>query len=105
MERDLTDAELDATWDDESGTEPPMTADEMDVRLTENTKLLREKRLMIERQNRTLGELIARYTALLEELDAEQTNAPSVNRSPENIRLRDTLLQLAERSMTVARTL
>jgi hypothetical protein len=105
MERDLTDEELDAIWDDESGIPPPMSAEEMDVRLSENTTLLREKRQMIERQNRTIAELIARYTALLEELEAEKVTLPPVERSLETVRLRDTLLQLAESSMTVARGL
>lgn len=107
MSLDLTDEELDAVWDDESGTPSPMTAAEMDARLLRNAERLREKIREQETQNAQLADLVTRYTRVLQDLrtETERTELEDGKASIETRRLRDTLLRLAENSVAVARTL
>ena len=104
MSHDLTDDELNAIWDDESGTPPPMTAAQMDERLERHTTALREERLAFEAQTASLQALIAQYKTVAEELHKEARQSP-VERSRETIHLRENLLRLAKHSLTVAQSL
>lgn len=107
MSLDLTDEELNAIWDDESGTASPLTAAEINARLVKNTENLREEVREQEAQNAQQAELVTRYSEILQDLRAETErtdNKPGHN-SMKTRRLRDTLLRLAENSVAVARTL
>ncbi|GAB4454235.1 MAG: hypothetical protein OHK0029_08660 [Armatimonadaceae bacterium] len=68
MNEKLSNDELDAIWDDESGMPPPMTAAQMDARLEQRIAALREERLAFEEQTAALQELIAQYEAAISEL-------------------------------------
>lgn len=104
MNEALTDDELDAIWDDESETPPPMTAAQMDERLEAHTAALREERLAFGAQTATLRDVIAQYETVAREL-REEARHSSAQRSPETIHLRDNLLRLAKRSLSVAQSL
>ena len=93
MNEERTSDELDAIWDDESGTPMPLTAAQMDARLAQHTAARREERLAFEEQTTSLQELIAQYKTVVEELQKE------THRSPETIHLRNNLLRLAKRSL------
>lgn len=96
MGEELTNEELDAIWDDESGTPAPITAAQMDARLEKNIAMRREERLAFQEQTVALQELIAQYESVVEEL---QKTAPH---SPETVQLRNSLLRLAKHSLAVA---
>ena len=99
MNEERTSDELDAIWDDESGTPTPLTAAQMDARLAQHTAAHREERLTFEEQTMSLQELIAQYETVAEELQKE------THRSLETIHLRNNLLRLAKRSLMVAQSL
>ncbi len=65
MSLDLTDEELNAIWDDESGTASPLTAAEINARLVKNTENLREEIREQEAQNAQQAELVTRYSEIL----------------------------------------
>ena len=107
MVSELADEELDLIWDDESGAPSPVNATEIERRLGESSKRLRQEIRKQETQNAELAELVIRYTQVLQALKAEAERADSEQgQSPiETRRLRDTLLRLAENSVAVARML
>ncbi len=49
-----------------------ITREEFDVRLAQSTEQMRQKRLTLEAQAVELEDLISRYSAVLERLEAEQ---------------------------------
>src|SRR5687767_7092635 len=84
--------------------ETTMTIEEFDRRLTEGTERDRQERLIIEAENAELRDLISRYSAMLERLEAELDQARQ-GQLPDKSELRETLRQLAERSVAVASAL
>ena len=85
-------------------TLPTITREEFDVRLAQSTEQMRQKRLTLEAQAAELEDLISRYSAVLERLEAGQEaehNALSERRDG----LRNLLNELAERTSAVAASL
>ncbi len=70
MNAELTDDELGAIWDDESGTPPPMTAAQMDERLITSTERVRSETQQLEVVREELHGVLLRKAALLEKLEA-----------------------------------
>jgi hypothetical protein len=81
-----------------------ITMEEFDRRLMEGTERDPQERLIIEAENAELRDLISRYSAMLERLEAELEQARQ-GQLPDKSELRETLRQLAERSVPVASAL
>lgn len=84
--------------------ENTLTREEFDQRLAEATERTRQDRLVLEAGNAELRELIERYSATLERLEAELEQSQQ-SRLPDSSQIRETLRQLAERSVAVASAL
>lgn len=85
-------------------TLPTISREEFDVRLAQSTEQIRQKCLTLEAQAAELEDLIGRYSAVLERLEANQETerATSIKRRDG---LRDLLTELAERTSAVAASL
>lgn len=101
MDDNVTDEDLMRVWDDESGTPPPMTAAEMDRRLETSTERIRRGNDLLEARNRVLEDLLGRYSAVLERLEADRGENGELTR-PE---LRRLLTDLAEHTAALATAL
>ena len=82
-----------------------ITREEFDVRLGQSTEQMRQKRLNLEAQAAELEELIGRYSAVLERLEAGQEEAEQKTPSERRDDLRNLLTELAERTSAVAASL
>ncbi len=84
-----------------------MTHEEFDARLAQSTEQMRLKRLALEMQAAELEELIGKYSAVLERLEARQEGAEQEAGTEATRRdnLRLLLTELAERTSAVAASL
>lgn len=107
MGDDLTDEQLMAIWDDESGTPPPMTAAEMDHRLEAANERRRLYNDRLEARTRTLEDLRGQYSAVLERLEAARPAPDEKPATPgrDTEELRRLLKDLAEQTSAVAASL
>ena len=86
-------------------TLPTITREEFDGRLAQSTEQMRHKRLTLEAQAAELENLISRYSAVLERLEAGQEEAEQDTPSGRRDDLRNLLTELAERTSAVAASL
>ena len=86
-------------------TLPTITREEFDVRLAQSTEQMRQKCLTLEAQAAELEDLIGRYSAVLERLEADQEDAEQETPSQRRDDLRNLLTELAERTSAVAGSL
>ena len=84
-----------------------MTHEEFDARLAQSTDQMRQKRLALEAQAAELEELIGRYSAVLERLEARHdgTEQEAETDAARRDSLRTLLNELAERTSAVAASL
>ncbi len=84
-----------------------MTHEEFDARLAQSTEQMRLKRLALEAQAAELEELIGKYSAVLERLEARREGAEQEADTDLARRdsLRTLLTELAERTSAVAASL
>ena len=81
-----------------------ITREEFDARLAQSTEQVRQKRLTLEAQAAELGDLIGRYSSVLERLEAEAGQDADTSSDQRN-GLRNLLTELAERTSAVAASL
>ncbi len=86
-------------------TLPTITREEFDARLAQSTEQMRQKRLTLEAQAVELEDLISRYSAVLERLEAGQEEAEQDTSLERRDDLRNLLTELAERTSAVAASL
>jgi chromosome segregation ATPase len=86
---------------------PTITREEFDARLAQSTEQMRQKRLALEAQAAELEELIGKYSAVLERLEArhEEAEQEADKDLARRDRLRMLLTELAERTSAVAASL
>lgn len=82
-----------------------ISREEFDARLSQSTEQIRQKCLTLEAQAAELEDLIGRYSAVLERLEADQEDAEREAPSQRRDDLRNLLTQLAERTSAVAASL
>lgn len=81
-----------------------ITREEFDRRLEQSTERMRQERLALEAKAAELEDLIGRYAAVLERLEAESESATDVFPARRE-ELRNVLTELAERTSAVAAAL
>ena len=81
-----------------------ITREEFDRRLEQDTERMRQKRLALETRAVELENLIGRYAAVLERMEAESEQEADVSLERRE-ELRHVLTQLAERTSEVAASL
>lgn len=82
-----------------------ITREEFDVRLAQSTEQMRQKSLTLEAQAVELEDLIGRYSAALERLEANQEDTERNMISERRDDLRTLLTELAKRTSAVAASL
>ena len=86
-------------------TLPIISRAEFDVRLAQSTEQMRQKCLTLEARAAELENLIGRYSAVLERLEAGQEKSEMETQSQRRDDLRNLLTELAERTSAVAASL
>ena len=84
---------------------PTITREEFDLRLAQSTEQMRQKCLTLEARAAELEDLIGRYSAVLERLEAGQEKSEQEIQSQRRDDLRNLLTELAERTSAVAASL